>query len=134
MAEKKRVLVDGIEVAGLVRVGELVLEKGTIEVPEFKKIRLIQNGITKIPVIELTYKVQRDSETLKKLRQWYNEDEVHDVIIIRTDAGGTEFARTLLQACESVLYQEPEFDGANPTYAQVKQKWVPYEVIPLDAM
>jgi len=133
-AEKHRVLIDGVEIDGLVNVGEYSLEKGQIEVPEFKKIRIIQNGISKIAPIMLTYKIKKDSETLKFFREWYMNDETKDVTKIRTDATGTEFARTLYQSCECVRYYEPAFDGAAPTYAQVQVTLAPYEVIPLDAV
>lgn len=133
MAEKVRLLIDGVELDGLVSVDEYPLEKGVIEVPEFSKIRVIQNGITKYVPLGAIYKIKRDSNTLKFLRDWFQKNEVHEIIKIRTDAGGIEFARTIFQACESVKYVEPKFDGAAPTYAQVVCSFVPYEVIPLDA-
>ena len=131
MAEKKKVLVDGVEIPGLVMVGEIVLEKGTIEVPEFHKIRQIQSGISKIPAVDLTYKVERNSSTLEFFKNWYFNDEVHDVTIIRTDAHGVEFSRTVLPQCECNKYQEPAFDGANPTYAQLQTRLIPWDVIPI---
>lgn len=132
-AEKNRILIDGVEVDGLVAVQEYSLEKGTIEVPEFKKIRIIQNGISKIAPLNLTYKIKRDSDTLKFFRDWFQNDEIKDVVKVRTDATGTEFARTLFQSCECVKYYEPAFEGATPTYAQIQVTLLPYEVIPLDA-
>ena len=51
MAEKVRLYSDGEELPGLVNFGEMVVERGTIEVPEFKKIRNIQNGMEKLPII-----------------------------------------------------------------------------------
>ena len=133
MAEKKRVLVDGDEKPGLVNVGEIVVEKGTIEVPEFHRVRQIQNGIKKMPQVTLVYKVQRGTSTLKFFRDWYYKDETHDVTIIRTDATGAEFARTILSDCESIKYHEPPFDGASPTYAQIQVTLVPWDITPLDA-
>jgi hypothetical protein len=133
MAEKKRVLIDGVEIPGLVDVGEILIEKGLIEVPEYHRIRQIQNGIKKIPVVTAVYKIQRGTPTLKFFRDWFFKDEDHDVIVIRTDALGTEFARTLLPNCESVKYYEPPFTGASPVFAQIQVTWVPWDVIPLDA-
>lgn len=132
MAEKVKLLVDGEEIQGLVSIQEISLEKITIEVPEFKRIRLIQAGIDKIPLIDCTFKVTRGSSTYAKLKAWYNNDEVHDCTKVRTDAHGVEFGRTLLPGCECIKYHEPPFDAANPTYAQVQTKLLPWDVIPLE--
>ncbi|MHC4717628.1 MAG: hypothetical protein ACYS5V_11710 [Planctomycetota bacterium] len=133
MAEKKRVLFDGEEIPGLTNIQEIPMEKGQLEVPEFHRIRRIQNGITTIPAVEMTYKIAKDTNTLKFFRDYFNNDEDHDVTIVRTDAAGTEFARTLLPSCECVRYLEPGFDAANPTYAQVQVTLTPWDVIPIDA-
>jgi transcriptional regulator with XRE-family HTH domain len=133
LAEKKRVTFDGEEIPGLVNIQEITLEKGQLEVPEFSRIRRIQNGITTIPAIEMTYKIARDTNTLDFFKTWYFENEEKDVTVIRTDAAGTEFARTLLPSCECVRYQEPAFDAANPTYAQVSITVAPWDVLPISA-
>jgi len=133
MAEKKKIEVDGEELPGLVRVDEIRIEQGTIEVPEFKRIRMIKNGILKIPVVNLLYKISRNSKTLQFYRDFFYNDEDHDFTIIRTDANGIEFARSELPMCESVLYAEPAWDGANVTYAQLPVMIVPWDFIPLDA-
>jgi hypothetical protein len=129
MAEKKKVFIDGEEIPGLVSVQELVLEKGTIEVPEFHKIRQIQNGISRIPAVELTYKVERNSKTLKFWKDWYKKDEVHDVTIVSCDAHGVEFDRDLLPGCECNKFGRPNFDGASPTYAQLNVRIIPWDVV-----
>lgn len=134
MAEKKRVLFDGEEIEGLVSVGEIPLEKGTIEVPEGDRIRKIQNGISTMPEVQMVYKVRRDSSAQSFFRDYYQQNQTKDVVVIRTDAGGTEFARTLLQSTECSRYAEPEYDAANPTYAQVRFTLLPWEVVPLDAV
>ena len=132
MAEKVKLMLDGKELKGLVNFGEITLEKGEIEVPEFHKIRKIQNGMSKVPAIDMIFKVSRDSDTLKVLRDWYLNDETHDLVKIRTDAHGSEFARTLLPGCECISYKEPQFDGMNPTYAQVPVKVIPWDVLPIN--
>lgn len=134
MAEKKRVLIDGEELPGLFMVGEVSMEKGSIEVPEFKRIRVIQNGIIKIPTVQIGYKVQRNSKTLAFLRNWFFKDEDHDVTIIRTDAAGVEFARTLLTGVELLKYTEPPFDGVNPTFAKCEPILVPWDLIPVGVL
>ena len=133
MAEKKRVLIDGDEIPGLVNFGETVVEKGVIEVPEFKRKRKIQNGVLTIPVINVTYKIARGTSTLQFFRDWFYKDEDHELTIIRTDGTGVEFARTLMPLVENVKYFEPPFDAANPTYAQIQSTLVPWDILPLDA-
>jgi hypothetical protein len=130
MAEKVRLFMDGEELTGLVNFGEIVLERGLIEVPEFHKIRQIQSGIEKIPAIDVTFKIPRGSNIYKILKDWYFNDEVHDLVKVRCDATGTEFARTLLPSCEMTKWHEPGFDGANPTYAQIQTRFIPWDVIP----
>jgi hypothetical protein len=133
LAEKKKVIIDGEEIPGLVNFAEIPLEKGQLEVPEFSKIRRIQNGISTVPAIEMTYKIARDTNTLQFFRDWYFLNQEKDVTVIRTDAAGTEFARTLLPSCECVRYAEPAFDAASPTYAQVMVTVAPWDVVPIDA-
>ncbi len=134
MAEKKVILYDGIEIPGLVNWGEIALERQQLEVPEFSRIRRISNGITTIPAIEITYKHARDSETLEFFRAYYLEHQVKEITVIRVDAAGIEFARTLLPFCEMVRYTEPAFDAANPTYAQIAGIILPWDVIPISAV
>lgn len=133
LAEKKRIMIDGEEIPGLVSITEIPLEKGVIDVPEFSRIRKIQNGITTVPVVSMVYKIQRDSRSLTFFRDWYLKDETHDITVIRTDASGAEFARTLLASCECTKYVEPEFDASSPTYAKVSVDILPYEVTPIEA-
>lgn len=132
-AEKKRVLYDGFEVPGLVNFGEIVLERNQLEVPEFDRIRRISSGITTIPAIEVIYKIARDSETLVFFQDYFTNQQEFDLTVIRTDAAGIEFARTLLPQTQIVRYAEPAFDAANPTYAQVPITLVPWDVVFLDS-
>jgi len=134
LAEKHIWEIDGVEVAGLVKSGELVLDRGTIDVPEFNFIRKIQNGITVIPAVEAIYKIKAASDTLKFFRDWFQNNEVKEIVKIRTDASGTEFARTIYQDCECIKYSEPEFDGAAPIFAQINMIFLPYDIILLDAL
>ena len=134
MAEKKVILFDGEDVPGLVNWGEIILERQQLEVPEFDRIRKISNGITTIPAIEFTYKVARDSVTLQFFREYYQQHQEKEVTVVRVDAAGIEFARTLLPFCQLIRYREPPFDAANPTYAQVGGIILPWDVIPISAV
>lgn len=129
MVEKIKILVDGVEFPLLVSMEEVVYEEGTVEVPEFKRTRILKNGVKKIPIINCVFKVQRDSTIISFLKSWFENDEVHDIIKIRTDGAGIEFARTLFTSCESAKYSEPAYDGANPTYAQINCSFIPYDLI-----
>ena len=131
LAEKIKVLWDGEEIIGLVSISETPLEDGVIEVPEFSVIRKIRNGIMTIPEITLVYKVQRDSQALKFFQDFYLLKTFKDMVKIRVDASGAEFARTQFPSCECTYYAEPEFDAASPTYAKVTVRIVPYDVIPI---
>ena len=132
MVEKRRVYIDGVEIPGFVYAGELKREKGRVDVPEFKKKRKIQDGITTYPEYELRYKISRDTSTLKFFRNWFDDNENHDVTIIRTDAHGSEFERVLLSSCECIDHTIPEADLSSPTYAQVTVIIAPWEITPID--
>lgn len=133
MAEKKRILYDEEEVPGLVSFAEIVLERNQLEVPEFDRIRRISSGIQTIPAIECVYKLARDSETLQFFQDYYNENLEFDITIIRTDAVGVEFARTLMPDTQIARYTEPAFDAANPVYAQVAITLLPWDIIPIQS-
>jgi hypothetical protein len=133
MAEKVRILYDGVETPGLTKYAGFTLEEGTIEVPEFSKIRNITNGIVKEPLIELTYKIARDSSTHAFFRNYFENKETHDITVIRCDRDGKEFARILLPSTECNKLTDPPFDGASPTYAQVTVGLVPWDVIKVAA-
>jgi hypothetical protein len=131
IAEKDKIFVDGEEIAGLVSVGEIVLEKGLVDVPQFNRIIQVHNGITKIPAVELVYKVAKGSNTYKKLTDWYTKEETHDVTKVRTDAQGVEFARTLLPESDCIKLGEPKYDAGSPDYAKITIAIIPVDITPL---
>lgn len=133
LAEKKKIFWDGVEIQGLVSVGEVLMEKSTIEVPSFHRIRTIQSGITKLPILEIVYRIDRDSNTQKFWQDYYTNDENHDAVFIRTDAGGNEFARRILPSCECLSISEPAYDAASPTYAKITVKICPWDILFVDA-
>lgn len=132
LAEKKRILVDGEELPGLVYVGEVNREKGQIEVPEFAHTRRIQNGVTTVPPVELRYKIQRETNTRQFLLDWYNLNEEHDVTLISTDATGAEIERTLMRASECVQHSKPEYDASSPVFSQVTITIAPWDIVTID--
>jgi hypothetical protein len=134
LAEKKRLLVDGIEIPDLVYVGAVEMEKDVIEVPEFAKKRNIQNGVTKIPMVQVKYKIAKGGTALATIRNWYLNNEVHDLTILRCDATGTEFARDLAPGAECIKFSEPDYDAASPKFAQLEATFIPFDFTPMDAL
>lgn len=133
MAEKKIVKWDGSEIPGLISVDEIKLEKAMIDAPSFKKIRKIQSDITTIPAVNMKYKTDRNTNTLQFWEDFYNNNEVKDGVIVRTDASGAEFHRQLLPGCECVDITYPAYDAANPSLATISVVVLPYDIISLKA-
>ena len=129
MAEKKKGLYDGVEVPGLVNVSEITREKSVISVPSFRRIREIQSGIVKMPQLTLIYKLERGKNTLSFFEDFFDNDEVKDLELIRTDAHGVEFNRKMYQQCEVMSITEPAYDAASPDYAKVTVVLVPYDIV-----
>lgn len=132
LALKRKVLVDGVELAGLVSVSEIKFDKSVIEAPEFNYIRNIQNGIIKVPQLDMVWKIDKGSATLTYLRSWYFNNEVHDVTVIDTDATGVAFQQYLCTGCEMTGLSDPEYDAANPNYARLNCHVIPFNITMLD--
>jgi len=133
MAMKARFLVDGDDLPGLVKLGENKLENGVIEVPEFGRVKKIQNGVTVFPEIPATFEIRRNTNTRKKLNDWHGSKEKHDVTIIYCDADGTEYERQLWQDVELRSLSRPEVDFAAVKYAQYECVFLPYEIKTVDS-
>lgn len=131
MAEKAKIYWDGVEVDGLSRVQEVTLEKSTIEIPEFKRKRLIQSGVTTIPAIELDYIIKRNNNALAFFNSFYDNDEIKDAILVRTDASGAEFERILWQSCECIKKVKPAYEAGNPQAAKITITIIPWDIITL---
>lgn len=119
LAEKKKVYFDGEEIPGLVSVKEITLEKAMIDVPAFKRIRQISSDITKVPPMELVYETARSTKTLKFWNDFYLKSEVHECVIVRTDAHGEAFDNLILPGCECIKLVIPEYDAATPKFASL---------------
>jgi hypothetical protein len=133
LALKRKVKIDGVEYPGLVSVSEIKFEKSVIEAPEFNYVRNIQNGITKVPQLDLVWKLDKGSATLPFLRGWYMNNEVHDMVIQDTDATGQVFQQFLCTGCEMTSLADPEYDAGNPGYAKFTVHIVPYNITMIDA-
>jgi len=132
VAQKAKLIVDGEEIPGLVKLGEVALEKGTIEVPTPFKIVKIQNGVSTMPEVPATFETRRDTNTKKRLSDWYKNDEQHDVTVVYFDAGGAEYARYLWPKTECKKKTIPETDHASPTFAKLDVIFLPQDVFEVE--
>lgn len=113
---KRKVLIDGQELPGLVESPEINDEENVIEVPSFSRIKSVKSGISKFSPLDLSYKVDRSSKTAKFFYDWKNKNEYHDVTIINTDATGSEYDRWNLPDCECAMFKEKPYNAASPEY------------------
>lgn len=134
MVEKKKGFWDGDEVPGLVSVNEITREKRTVEVPSFRRIRDVQSGVEKLPQLTLIYKLERGTKTLSFFEDFFDNNEVKDLELIRTDAHGIEFdsnGRKIYQSCEVISITEPAYDAGSPDYAKVTVVVAPQDIVPV---
>ena len=131
-ADKRRMLFDNFEWPGLVNVGEVNLERGTIEVAEFGVKRKISDGVTDIPALELTYRCDRDTETRKNIEEWFEDKGTKEGTLIYTDGHGQEYRRQLLPKCEIVKKSVPAYDGLTPDYMKYVITVLPWDYIDVD--
>lgn len=113
---KRRVLIDGQELGGLVETPEISDEENVIDVPSFSRIKTVKAGISKFNAVDLTYKVNRSDKTSKFFYDWKNKNEYHDMTIINTDATGAEFDRWVLTDCECAMFKEKGYNAGTPEF------------------
>jgi hypothetical protein len=131
-ASKRRVLFDGVEIPGLTAMGEIALEKGQIEVPEYKITRKISDNVKKIPALAMTFRRDRDTQTSKFFDDWWNNDEVKDVTVIETDGHGITYKESLWPKCELVKKTTPPYEAQSPTYSQYQVEIISWDIIDLE--
>lgn len=131
--EKKILLIDGEDLPGLIAIDEYIIEDDVVEIPGRDTTVSVRNGVKKVPPVPVTYKVTRDSATLKFYEDWYYKKEFHDVTLIRTDGAGNEFARELWPNTELSKLNAPAYDAAAPVAAQLLATLLPEDIIPLAA-
>lgn len=113
---KRKIFVDGQELPGLVETGPMNDEEGVVEVPGFGRKVEIKDGVKKFGALDATYKVQPDTITKQFFRDWYYKNEVHDVVVVNTDATGVDVDKWLLPDCECAQYNEREFNAGSVTW------------------
>lgn len=120
-------LVDGNPVPDLVKINGIKVEKGMIDVPGYDRIVKIQNGIKTIPQIDAEFKDPVGGSANDIFNGWFENNEVHDVMIKYVDNSGKEYDRISCPACECQSYERPEYDAANPGYAKIMTTLLPYD-------
>ena len=116
---KRRVKIDGTELAGLISCSDVKDEEGTVEAPRPGRIIVIKNGMKKLDPVTLEYTVKRGTNTHDTLLNWFQNDETHDVLIEDTDADGDEVHSWLLRDCEMMSFAEPPYNALAPELFKV---------------
>jgi len=75
------------------------------------------------------YKVERSTNTLSFFETFFDDNEVKDLELVRTDAHGVSFSRKIYQGCEVISISEPAYDAASPDYAKITVVVAPTDII-----
>lgn len=124
MSLKRKLLIDGNELAGLVECGGVNDEDQIIDVPGFNRLSPIKSGVKKLEPFPFKYAIKRGTNTHQVLHDWHFDDELHDVTLINTDASGTEINRWLLRDCELPKFDEPTYNAGQPEYYFVSGSFI----------
>jgi len=130
-AEKKRIFWDGEEVPGLIDVQEMKLTKATIKVPGFKRLRTISSNIIEIPVLELKYKVEKGTSTMKFFETFFFTEQCKDCTEVRVDQYDNEIQRRLWPQCECIDKVDSPYRAENPELMVVTIQVAPWDIISL---
>ena len=122
MVLKRRVFIDNKEIPGLVSTSDLKDTEGTVDVPGFNRKVTIKEGVKKFEPLDLVYKISANTNTQSVFNGWFQNDELHDVTVINTDATGTEVNRWALRACECAEYSERAFNAAGVEFFGIAVK------------
>ena len=121
---KRKILIDGEEIPGLVEMSALKDEEGVIEVPSFGRKIPIKDGVKKFEPIDCTYKVARDTITQKFFYDWFTKNEYHDVTIVNTDVTGEPVDKWLLRDCECSGYDNRAYNAGAVEFFGIMVKLV----------
>lgn len=94
-------------------------EEGTVEVPSFGRKIDVKDGVKKLDPIECVYKIARDTITEKFMRDWFYNNEYHDVTIENVDATGAIVDKMLLQDCENGKYDRRAYNASGVEFMGV---------------
>jgi hypothetical protein len=131
IVEKSRFKIDGEEIPGLIARDAANVESDVVEIPGFDKVVPVTNGVKKMPQILLTYKNNKDTQTLKFFRDWYFNQEEKKCIWERVDGTGEVFESLDLGWCQLSSSNVPAYDASAPAPAQIQSLLLPesYDII-----
>lgn len=118
--EKTRFKFDGEEKPGLTARDAVNVESDVTEIPSFDKTVPTSNGVKKMPQVLITLKNNKDTDTLKFMRDWFFLNQEKNVVMERTDGTGEIFESIDLGWCQLSSNNIPAYDAAAPVYAQIQ--------------
>lgn len=129
LTEVKIFKVNGVNLPGLLKIGETGKKEDPIEVPEPGITGIIGSGQKKLSPIECEFLIKRDSTTLAYVINWDDTKDERDVVFLVTDRTGLEenwFFREIYSSCGIDGVMKPDFDQASRKYASLKFSLLPY--------
>lgn len=133
MVEKVILEIDGDQLTDLIELPEYERTEGTENVAGQKKIVPVKNGVTTIPEIPATFKKTRGTGLFKTFLDWKKNNEVKDVVCIRTDGRGNEITRELWPNTEVKKVNSGAYDASAPTTSTFAVTFLPEDIIDIDA-
>lgn len=130
ISDRRIVLIDGVQIGGLLTVSETGIDEAPIEIPELGYIRLIASSNKKIMQLDLSYLVKRDSLTLQYFADWEKQGKfARDVVMYHTDKSGNILnsnMRQIFSDCELGSVKFPAFDEGSIAKATITVSLFPY--------
>ena len=115
MVKKIKLYFDGnTEYAGLAECSALKDVEGLVDVATFGRKYPVKDGVSRFEPITARYIIARGSNTANFFYNWKNNNEYHDVLVVKTDATGTEFDKVSLRDCECSSIEESAYNAATP--------------------
>lgn len=134
ISDTRIILIDGIQIGGLLTISETGFDEDPVEVPENGYIRLIGSGVKKLKQIELAYLVKRESPTLKYFLDWKKAGGyARELTQYFTDKSGdvtNAYRRDSHGSCELGSFVSPAFDEATRQKAMFTITLFPYTYEP----
>lgn len=115
MVKKIKILFDGnIEYSGLSECSEIKDVSTLVDVPTFNRKIPVNDNVSKFEPLTLKYIITKGSNTPNFFWDWKNNTEYHDVLVIQTDATGTEISKWSLRDCECTSVVESAYNATTP--------------------
>ena len=131
LTDVRILFINGFQIPGLLTLSETGVEEDPIEVPEGGFIRLIGSGMEKIPTLECSWLVKRESTILQFFKEWRDTGKnARDVVLYFTDKSGkleNAYRRDLYSDSELGNYKDPAFDQGARDKTLLNVTLFPYE-------